>query len=820
MNLLWKALLLVRATGLKTIWKVLRYTWYKRHLDKSYNQSHKINYRGPGNLRSVTPNEHGFSAEFEYASLIILFLDDDLVKIAWSQEDQLSAQILESKDCAPGPIHVEWHNDGWRASSSEIKIHLFREGSIAFYNSSGNQIRYSLAPEFQLQQIKSMQSSRMDGWKDTAQAQPGEHYYGLGLHTGGLELSGKSFLIWNSDPGGSYGPGVDPIYMPWPVYLSLNKDGGYLIFYPNTFRAHASFNSDSDQSSHQSQSSFTFEGGPNIYYLIPGFPAQVIKRFTELTGRPGLPPYWSLGYHHSRWGYKNEEEIRDVIDGYLSADLPINSIHLDIDYQQGYRVFTIDPLRFPNLKHLTEDLANKNIHIVTILDPGLKQDPDYVQYKHALENDLLVSMRGSKSLRGVVWGGTTAFPDFSSTKTRKWWGEQYRILLDQGVSGFWHDMNEPSSFSLDTDKSLPLAALHQFDSFDAEHHQVHNIYGYLMNRAGYEGIKSYRPDSRPWIMSRSGWVGNQRYAWNWTADIASTWEGLRLTIAQIINLGLSGQPYSGSDIGGFSGNPDAELYTRWFQAATFMPFFRTHSSLLSKSREPWVFGQDIQRILQRFLKLRQSLLPYLYTLAWQASQSGWPLVRPVFWGDPIDSGLLSDSNTFLLGDCLLVAPILEPGIREQEIYLPPGGWYSFWEQKLWQGSDKITLPVHLETMPVLVRQGSVIPLQDENQLTIHVYSYPKIDKEESSELQYTGELYRDAGDGFGASRLDRFIISETSNMIEIICQSRGDYIPQLEIQGLQIHGNKPIRAWVDGREILNINDRIPTGEFHCCRVEI
>ena len=822
MSLIWKALLLIRATGISTVWKIFRYTWLKRNLDKPFNQKQNLTFRGPGNLRNVTPGEQGLTADFDNATLSIRFLDDDLVKISWSNEDQIISSLIQENNLPPIQVQVEWHNDGWQATSHGMKVHLQRDGSLKFVNPFGKLVRFALPPEFQANSnIRNTYDS--SGWRDTAESQPGEHYFGLGIHTGSLELSGGSYELWNTDPGGSYGPGDDPIYMPLPVYLSLSHNGGYLQFYANSHRSRVVFPPSQDQSI-KKITSFQSDGGAYNYYVIVGNPSNIIKRFTALIGRSDIPPLWSLGYHHSRWGYKTEHDIRELAEGFVKNNLPLSAVHLDIDYQNGYRIFTINDDRFPNLKQLADDLLKNNIHLVTIIDPGIKEDPLYSLYTESVDKGLLVSLKESKPLRGVVWGGTTAFPDFSSQDTRKWWGEQYKYLLDQGISGFWHDMNEPSAFSLDDDKSLPLAAWHKYEGKGALHHQVHNLYGFLMNRAGYEGLKEFDPESRPWIVSRSGWVGNQRYAWNWTADIELTWDGLRLSISQLLNLGLSGQPFSGSDIGGFSGNPDAELYTRWFQAATFMPFFRTHSSLLSKSREPWRFDPDTFRRLKNYLRLRERLLPYFYTLAWQANQTGWPLARPLFWNDPEITELHTIADAFLLGDAMLVAPVLAPGCRERKILLPPGNWTSFRDGRTWQGSKTITVPVDIEAIPVLIRQGTIIPLQDEDQLKLHYYCFKGFDSEDTSQskfsTQVSGHLFRDSGDGYEASRVDLYRVVENPKIIEIICQSRGEYSPPNELYGVELHGKTPMRAWSDGRVLSIDGNCILTGEFNTLQIEV
>jgi alpha-glucosidase len=375
-------------------------------------------------------------------------------------------------------------------------------------------------------------------------------------------------------------------------------------------------------------------------------------------------------------------------------------------------------------------------------------------------------------------------------------------------------MNEPSVFSAWGDPTLPLETCHQLDGQSGDHLLAHNLYGLLMDRAGAEGICRLQPDRRPWILSRSGWAGLQRFAWNWTGDIETSWAGFRQTIATILGLGLSGIPYSGSDIGGFGGNPDAELYTRWFQAAAFMPFFRTHSAFGTERREPWVYGEEITGILRKFLKLRYRLMPYLYTLAWQAAQTGWPLVRPLFWLDENDPDLLEDDDSFLLGNDLLVAPVLEEGARSRSVRLPAGEWYDFWEetQESWKGPTVIEVPVNLQRIPVLARGGSLIPMEEEHHLELHLY--PK----QSDESQ--AQLYSDAGDRYGLSRLDRFEMKWSPDQVTIDWQSDGDYpFPYVGVS-VSLHGRKIEQAQVDREARTIFGNRIETGQFRKLEVPL
>jgi alpha-glucosidase len=333
----------------------------------------------------------------------------------------------------------------------------------------------------------------------------------------------------------------------------------------------------------------------------------------------------------------------------------------------GYRVFTTNTRNFPDLSKLANDLQSQGINLVTILDPGVKEDSHYWLYREGKKEKHFCTTPDGKSLVGLVWPGRALFPDFTQPDTRRWWGEKYAILAQLGIAGYWHDMNEPTSFTAWGDMRLPMCTWHHIEGQGGNHQQAHNLYGLLMAQAGYEGLRKHKPAKRPWILTRSGWIGVQRYAWHWTGDTETSWQILHQTIATVLNLGLSGIPYTGSDIGGFSGNPDPELYLRWFQLSTFLPFFRTHSAKGTNHREPWCFGEPTTSIIRKFLNLRYKLIPYLYSLAWETNQRGIPPIRPLFWKDLQCQELWDTDAAFMLGDSLLIAPILKEGATSKTI---------------------------------------------------------------------------------------------------------------------------------------------------------
>jgi alpha-glucosidase len=464
----------------------------------------------------------------------------------------------------------------------------------------------------------------------------------------------------------------------------------------------------------------------------------------------------------------------------------LDAFHLDIDYMDGYRVFTNDPNTYPDLERLSSDLAKDGIKTVVILDPGVKIDPDYGVYKTGIQSDAFLKLPDGERMRALVWPGWTHFPDFTSPVVRRWWGDYYQRFIEDGIAGFWHDMNEPAAFSSSGEGTLPRVTLHDMEGRGGNHEEAHNVYGLQMCAAGHWAYRNYARDRRPWFLTRSGWAGIQRYAWKWTGDVESSWSALKMTIATVLGLGMSGVSYAGSDIGGFSGNPDAELYTRWFQMSAFMAFFRNHAAVSTQRREPWVFGEPYTSILREMLHLRKKFMPYLYTLAYEANQSGLPFVRPVFWHKPEAKHLWEVDDAYLLGDALLVAPVVEQGALSREVFLPEGGWYNYWDGQYYPGEENIQVEAPLERIPLFVQAGAVLPLLEDDCLTFHLYL------SQDSTHERLNTLYQDGGDGFGAYRMDTITMNREQGRVLLKWQREGDY-PLPEEVALVVHGAEPKR---------------------------
>lgn len=804
MNALQQLLIAVRTSGWKTVSQAIRYTLFRDLADRRFADLHIGDPAKPGGLLSAQPIDRGGRFQFEQAELEVAFLAPDLVRVSWGPAQEPMPYAIDRSVWPEVEVNLNKVDKNWVCSSSMLTVTIGLEGSLDFRLFSGADLRSDLPPQ------RYLYAEETAGWVQTGRLETGEHIFGLGEQSGPLNLRGSHHRIWNTDPGGSYGPGTDPLYMPMPVYLSLRNTGSSLVFYENSYPAVFGFGPSRYPSGRRwvppyparvqpaglsplesDRSLAYFAGGMLRYYFIPGPPHKALERFTELTGRAPLPPRWALGYHQSRWGYQCEDDVREVMAGFIQHQLPLSAIHLDIDYMDGYRVFTVNQECFPNLAGLANELHAQGVRLVTILDPGVKQDPEYDVFREGLQQKVFCSLPDGQPSVGQVWPGWCLFPDFTNPAARRWWGSYYPSLHRKGVNGFWHDMNEPSSFAAWGDLSLPVSTRHSLEGRAGSHSEGHNLYGLQMNRAGFEALRAQQPDQRPWIVSRSGWVSQQRYAWNWTGDTESSWEALRMTLATVIGLGLSGIPYSGPDICGFSGNPDAELFLRAFQLSTFLPFFRTHSAAGTARREPWVFGEPYTSIIRQHLQLRSQLIPYLYTLAWESSQTGAPFVRPLFWNNPSEPSLWDEDDAFLLGDALLVAPVLQAGAQSRPVHLPAGQWFDFLDGKLYPGQTKPELTCGLERIPVLVRSGQVLPLEEGDLLSLHIYP------PSSHENMLAGQLYSDPGDGYEPYRLDRFFFEDHG--ASLVWESQGEFpFPYARVQ-LIFHGSIPESVEVDGR---------------------
>jgi alpha-glucosidase len=630
---------------------------------------------------------------------------------------------------------------------------------------------------------------------------PGTRYFACGERTGGLDKTGSRQVFWNVDPPSEHTASLNNLYTSVPFLLALQTGQAWGMFVDSSYRIEFDLALEDPE-----RCGFGIDGGPLIYYVFTGpTPRKVLERYTQLTGRIPMPPRWALGNHQSRWGYTSADEVLGIARTFRERGLPLDAIYLDIDYMRGYRVFTWDPERFADPAGLARQLEEIGVKLVTIVDPGVKVDEEYEVYRAGKAADLFCKALNGAEYHNVVWPGMCAFPDFTNPSTREWWGDLHRELLDVGVVGIWCDMNEPTTF-VPAAGTLPLDATHHGDGQARLHAQVHNVYGQLMARSAYEGLRRLRPERRPLVISRSGFAGLQRHALHWTGDNSSWWEHLWMGMPQLQNLGLSGYAWVGVDVGGFQGDATGELLARWTEFGIFQPFCRNHSAWGTRPQEPWAFGETVEAVIRDLLVLRQRLVPYLYTLFEEAHASGAPILRALLFEWPDDEATYATDDEFMLGPALLVAPIARPGIEHRHVYIPRGTWVHIWSGERCVGPTRVIVHAPIGQPAVYARANTPVPMwpamlhtgeREPDPLTwrIHV-----ADAEPS-----VGSLYEDAGDGFGYEHGE---LSHT----HITCQVLTDFIQidvategtfeagrsfEFELQGV----TRPETVLVDGAEV-------------------
>lgn len=576
------------------------------------------------------------------------------------------------------------------------------------------------------------EGNRGIGFKETGEVicfkkmEPEDRFYGFGEKSGFLDKRGESLTMWNTDVYAPHNPETDPLYQSIPYFMALRNGRAYGIYFDNPSKT--TFDLKTEKETY----SFKGESGKLDYYVLAGAePKDVIEQYTHITGRMPMPPKWAIGYHQSRYSYESEEEVRALAKTFKEKEIPLDVIYLDIHYMNEYRVFTFDQDRFPNPKKLVEDLKEDGIRIVPIVDPGVKKDPEYDTYKDGVWNDHFCKYLEGDLYFGDVWPGVSAFPDFTDGRTRRWWGNLHQFYTDLGIEGIWNDMNEPAVFN--ETKTMDTDVIHKHDGDPKTHRQLHNLYGLLMGKATYEGLERNLDGKRPFLLTRAGFAGVQRYASVWTGDNRSFWEHLQMSLPMCMNLGLSGVAFTGPDVGGFAHDTNGELLTRWTQVGAFTPYFRNHSAIGTLYQEPWQFGEEYETIIKRYIQLRYEWLPQFYSLFYEAHTSGLPIMRPLMLEYPSDPKTYGLYDQFMIGDNTLVAPIMQPEVTDRAVYLPAGEWVDYFRGTVYEGGTTHLVHAELDTLPLFVKRGTVIakrpsgkrPKEEQQELELHAYAHTK-----------------------------------------------------------------------------------------------
>ncbi len=737
----------------------------------------ELEYKGnlfPGKIISFSQNVDKINFNTENGVILqITIIRGSVIRFRYATdnnfEKDFSYAISEDGVRGYSKLEVKEENDNFEIITSRVIIKVGKgDLKITIYDTEGHIIcqddwgfHWEQSYEFGGNIVKMSKA-----------APQGECYYGLGDKPMHLNLKGKRVENWATDQY-AFGKDQDPLYKSVPFYLGMYEERAYGIFFDNTFKTFFDFCHE-----RRNVTSFWAHGGEMNYYFFYGPNMQdVVTRYTDLTGKPELPPLWALGYHQCKWSYYPESKVKQVARKFRELSIPCDAIYLDIDYMEGFRCFTWNKDYFPDPKRMVDELAEDGFKTIAIIDPGIKIDDDYWVYKEAMENDYFCKRADGPYMRGKVWPGECYFPDYTNPKVREWWAGLFKEIIDEiGVKGIWNDMNEPAVMEV-PEKTFPNDVRHHYDGNHCSHRKAHNIYGTQMARATYEGVKRFAYPKRPFIITRSAYSGAQRYTSSWTGDNVATWEHLWIANIQAQRMSMSGMSFTGSDIGGFADHPTGELYARWIQLGVFHPFCRTHSSGDHGNQEPWTFGQEVIDVTRKYVELRYQLLPYLYTMFWEYAENGIPMLKSLVLFDQEDPQTHYRTDEFVFGSQILVCPVQEPNAKGRRLYIPRGYWYNYWTREYVKGGLEKWVDADLDIIPLFIKEGAIIPKypvqqyvgeKTIEQLKLEVY-YKQGTKEVS-------KVFEDAQDGYDYTkgRYSLRTFSFTGKEKEIIIQQHKD----------------------------------------------
>ncbi len=640
-----------------------------------------------------------------------------------------------------------------------------------------------------------------------------EHYFGVGEKATEFNRTGKTFTQWNTDVN-SFRFNTDPMSKSIPFFIGLRDGKAWGVYYDNTWRNEIDLGAQLN-----THIGFYADGGELRYYLFSGpTPADVVRKFTQLTGRTSLPPIWTLGVQVVGLGQMSEPEVYTIANEYRGRKIPLDAIHLNRTHTSEFRSFTWNGEKFPNAQAVVQEMGNRGIKMVQSIDPGIKDDAFFDVRNEGITKDVYVKYPDGTNLSGDTWAGRSLFPDFSKPAARDWWATLHQRGIGDGISGFVLTMNEPRMFTGNT-----LAAVAEYDNEGrgAGQLEMHNQYALLMAKASYEGIRKALPDKRIFLKSRSGFAGIQRYASVWNGMNSENWNELALTLPMVMGVGISGVPGAGMRVGGATQKIDADLYSRSLQLASVMPRMELNSHHEQLVADPWSHGDAWEKGNLAFMNMRYRLIPALYSAWWQHTRTGAPIIRPMVWNWPNVSDVVQIEDQFMIGDHILVAPVLNVGVNERSVYLPEGLWYKYHTREKINGGRRFvesapslgSLPsasdetLLLRSMPMYARAGAVVAEREQME---HVAQKPV--KEMQLQVfaggNQTSYLYEDDGETYanerGNYRALTFVTEAYRGGFRIRVTSEGQYDEAAVRFSYLIHGleRKPDRITVNGRNIV------------------
>ncbi|MEG1002700.1 MAG: glycoside hydrolase family 31 protein [Clostridium sp.] len=674
---------------------------YRETLNKEFK-----NFSGASRIYNGYRVDNGsLYVDFDSMKVTITYFNDCIVKVFLGDKNEeevdTNAVIMKNEGTY---FKIEERRESILVRGNRVITSINKRTSeVKFYDTKENTICEDFEPSFKDE----------DGVIYISKINDARAYYGLGEKGGQLNKKGCYTENYNTDD-----PETDDestmYYKTIPFYIALKEQYTYGIFFDNSFRSFFDMGKQ-----YGDRVFFGATGGQIQYYFILGDNIkEVNKEYSNLTGKMEMPPLWSLGYQQNRFSYFTQEEVREIVKTFEEKQIPLDVMYLDIDYMDGFRVMTFKTPHFDNATKLIKDLKDKGIRTITILDPGVKVDDDYGIYNRGKDGGHFTKKLDGEIFVGAVWPGDSAFPDFSNEKCREWWKTELKEFISKHqIDGIWNDMNEPCVFNNDH-KTMLDSCMHNSDYGMIEHKEFHNRYGLEMSRCSHEAQMELNNNKREFSMTRATYAGGQRYSSVWTGDNMSLWSQMRMSIPMNCNLGLSGFSFVGNDVGGFGLDVEEELFIRWMELGTFLPIFRNHSNMYTRRQEPWAFGKRAEDISREAIKLRYELLPYIYDAFYESHKKGLPVFRPVVMEYQNDINVENMKDEFMLGESILVAPILYKGERSKVVYLPEGNWYNYKTNEKFKGNKRYKLSCELDEILVFVKEGSIVPAYKEEYMNV------------------------------------------------------------------------------------------------------
>ncbi|GAB6188753.1 glycoside hydrolase family 31 protein [Marinitoga arctica] len=644
--------------------------------------------------------------------------------------------------------------------------------------------------------------------------------YGLGETLGGLNKRGKKYRLYATDDP-IHTPEKDALYSSHPFVIISNKFG-FFIDFPGEIIFDIGYTRFDKMTIIIPSKNF------DLYIFNKNDNLSIIREYLTLTGEPYIPPKWAFGYQQCRWSYPDAETIRNIAKNFREKKIPCDAIYMDIDYMENYKVFTIDEKKFPNFKEFVLEMKEQGFNLIPIIDPGVKIEKGYDIYEEGVKNNYFCKDDSGEYFIATVWPGYTHFPDFLNPEVRKWWGEKYKLFTDLGITGFWNDMNEPSIFFVPKtlkeylkkiddfkDKEVGLeffmikdeavnlsnrreyykSFYHNTSEGNYTNDELHNLYGYYMAKATVEeGFKKFIPNKRYLLLSRSSYSGHHRIATIWMGDNMSWWEHMLVNIRMLLSLNMAGFFYTGADIGGFGGNASPELVVRWMQLGVFSPLYRNHSALGTRNQEPWAFDDKIEEILRKTIKMRYALIPYLYSEYFSSINKLKPFLSPLFLYFKDDTSI-DIEDQFMVGDSLMVSPVIQPNARGRFVHLPEVKWLNLLNYKVYDPGDYY-IKADLKDIPMFIKENSLIVLNEEDTNYVNEKPIKELtviglvtDKAEFVYFEDDGETYEFKNGKYAKIKI--FVIKNGKYFnYEIVKDENNEYLSNIESIKFEIFDEK------------------------------